>query len=342
MKLGIIGLPMAGKYTLFEALTQISWLPEKRNENKMGTVEVPDDRVDRLSSMYRPKKTTYAKVNYFLPCTVMGSSRNTHEQRWADVRDSDAFIHVIRNFQPGLEGRDPLDDFHAIEEDMIFSDLMVAEKRMEKLELDKKKDRGYNPEEHILMHEIYSWLEKENPLRTHPELAIHPLLRGFAFLSGKPMLICFNNEDDNDGIPDIPEIHQNFNCLAVRGQLEHEISQMDRHDMEIFLKEYGIADTARSRVIQQSYEMLGLISYFTVGEDEVRAWTIRKQTPAVEAAGTIHSDIQKGFIRAETVAYDDLMKAGSYAEARKKGTVRLEGREYRVQDGDIMNFRFNV
>lgn len=342
MKLGIIGLPMAGKQTLFEALTRTSGAPEKRNENKIGTVDVPDERIDRLSEMYHPKKTTFAKVNYFLPGTVLGADQKAREQRWADVRDSDAFLHVIRNFQAGLDGRDPLIDFNRTEEDMLIMDLVVAEKRLEKLEMEKKKGREYDQKEHTLMLQVHALLEKGKPLREDPELAGHPLLRGFAFLSGKPMLICFNNSDEDKQIPDIPEITHHFDCLAICGQLEHEIGQMNPDDADLFLQEYGITETARSRVIRYSYKMLGLISFFTVGEDEVRAWTILKQIPAAEAAGVIHSDIQKGFIRAETITYDDLMSAGSYAGARKKGTVRLEGRDYIVQDGDIMNFRFNV
>ncbi|MBN1782817.1 redox-regulated ATPase YchF [bacterium] len=343
MKLSFIGLPLSGKTTLFEALSRTTGGPEQKSENRIGMVNVPDIRIDRLSAMYNPKKTTYAKVNYFLPGAVMGADQKAKEQRWADVRDSDAFIHVIRNFdQPGYGAPQPAADFKKIEEELIFADLLVTEKRLERLEADKKKGRGYDAEEHRLMQDIHAMLENEEPLRSRPDLTAHPLLKGFAFLSGKPVLVVFNNDDHNETMPDLTGHEGRTDCMAVRVQLEHEISRMNDSDAAEFLQEYGIHETARNRIIQKSYEMLGLISYFTVGEDEVRAWTIQRESTAVEAAGEIHSDIQKGFIRAETISYDDLMAAGSMAEARKKGTVRLEGKTYIVQDGDIMNFRFNV
>ena len=343
LKLSLIGLPQAGKTTLFEALTRSELPVERKMENRIGVVNVPDDRIDRLSDLYSPRKTTYAKVEYFLPAAANGNEEIIRDKKWSDVRDSDAFIHIIRNFQQNGTGpADPLADFLQTEEELILADLIVVEKRLERLELEKKKGRGYNEEEHKLLLEVQATLENNIPLRKDTRLAAHPLLRGFTFLSAKPSLIIFNNNDHSHQLPEIPELISNHDCLAVQGQLEHEISKMDDAESMAFLKEYDIEESARERVIRQSYTLLGLISYFTVGEDEVRAWTICKEMSAVEAAGVIHTDIQKGFIRAETVAYDDLINTGNYAEARKKGLVRLEGKSYKVQDGDIMNFRFNV
>ena len=175
-----------------------------------------------------------------------------------------------------------------------------------------------------------------------PELAAAPLLRGFAFLSAKPVLVLFNNEDDDDQMPGEFSAEAAEEHMIIRGKLEQELAQMTDEEAAEFLAEFSIIASAMDRVLKRSYDLLGLISFFTVGEDEVRAWTIRKDTNAVDAADVIHSDIKKGFIRAELVAYDDLMDAGSHAEARKRGTVRLEGKTYKVQNGDIINFRFNV
>ena len=185
-------------------------------------------------------------------------------------------------------------------------------------------------------------LEQEHPLRNNPELAFAHVLRGFAFISAKPILILFNNEDDDDSMPPIKDMISSQDCMIIRGKLEQELVQMSEKEAHDFLEEFNITASAMDRVIKRSYELLGLISFFTVGEDEVRAWTIKKGTPAVDAAEVIHSDIKKGFIRAEVLSYDDLMNAKTYQEARKKGTVRLEGKTYEVQDGDIINFRFNV
>lgn len=342
MKLSLIGLPQAGKTTLFETLTRSSVPVERKMENRIGIVNVPDERIDRLSDLYHPRKTTYAKVEYFLPAVKSGNEETIKDKKWSDVRDSDAFIHIIRNFQQNGPPPNPLSDFHQTEEELILSDLIVVEKRLERLELEKKKGRGYDEEEHKCLIEVRAVLENNTPLRNHHDLASHPLLRSFTFLSAKPGLIIFNNDDNSRQLPNITELTDNYNCLAVQGRLEHEISKMDDADSAAFLNEYGIEESARDLIIRQSYALLGLISYFTVGEDEVRAWTVYKDMPAVEAAGVIHTDIQKGFIRAETVAYNDLINAGAYADARKQGSVRLEGKNYPVQDGDIMNFRFNV
>jgi GTP-binding protein YchF len=345
MKLGIIGLAGAGKTTLFEALTKII-LDEttQRPENRLGTIKVPDARVDRLSSMYNPKKTIHAQIEYLLPfITMQKPGQKTDDTVWSGVRTCDALIHVLRNFKGfGEEPPTPLQDFARLNEEMIFADLLVVEKRLERLALDGKRGRKADPEELRLLAECRELLEKDKPLRHNPELAAAPLLKGFTFLSGKPMMILFNNEDEKDELPDIGDALAGEIFLAIRGRLEHELAQMEEEEAREYLAEYGITTSAMDRMIALSYKILGLVSFFTVGPDEVRAWTIKKDTLAVDAAEVIHSDIKKGFIRAEVVAYNDLMDAGSYKDARQRGMVRLEGKTYPVQDGDIIEFRFNV
>ncbi|QTA79516.1 GTP binding domain-containing protein [Desulfonema limicola] len=339
MKLGIIGISGAGKSTIFEALTGKISDGANRSEDRIGTIRVPDSRVNILSDMYKPKKTIYAQVEYFLPGKT-GSTKKD-QNTWTPVRDCDALIHVVRNFGGyGFETPEPFQDFQNINQDMIVSDLVVIEKRLERLELDKKRGKQVDNEELPLLEQCKKNLEQEYPLRKNPEIASAHVLKGFAFISAKPMLVLFNNEDDNDSMPDIKEFSEN--CMVIRGKLEQELVQMSEEEAGDFLEEFNITASAMDRVIKGSYELLGLISFFTVGEDEVRAWTIKKGTMAVDAAEVIHSDIKKGFIRAEVLSYDDLMDAKTYNEARKKGNVRLEGKTYEVQDGDIINFRFNV
>ena len=341
MKLGIIGRPQCGKTTIFEALTKTSVDRSQRRETRIGTVHVPDQRVDTLSGMYNPRKTIYAQVEYLLPSPAEHVKESAKEQSvWTQVRDCDALIHVVRNFKGyGAEPPAPEADLKAMDEELIFSDLVVAEKRLERLALDQKRGKKPDPEEHSLVESCHERLSAEKPLRDVAELATARILRGYAFLSAKPMLVVANNEDEDDETPIWLPAETG---LVVRGKLEQELSQMAPEEALAFLEDFGITTSAMDLVIARSYELLGLISFFTVGEDEVRAWTIRCGTPAQEAAGAIHSDIQKGFIRAEVLAYDDLMSAGSYAAARKQGTVRLEGKTYEVKDGDIVNFRFNV
>jgi GTP-binding protein YchF len=345
MKLGIIGLPGAGKSTLFAALTKINIDGDSHKpEDRVGTIKVPDERVERLSGMYNPQKTIFAQVEYLLPYIPMQKpGQKGDETTWSTVRTCDALIHVVRNFKGfGEEPATPLDDFARINEEMIFADLLVVEKRLERLDLDQKRGRKADPEELRLLAECRDMLEKDEPLRHNSELAAAPQLRGFTFLSGKPMLIIFNNEDDEEEVPPVGDVLAGETYLAIRGRLENELARMDTEEAREYLAEFNISTSAMDRMISLSYELLGLISFFTVGPDEVRAWTIKKDTLAVDAAEVIHSDIKKGFIRAEVVAYKDLMEAGSYKDARQRGTVRLEGKTYPVQDGDIIEFRFNV
>jgi len=335
MKVGVIGLPLAGRSTIFEALTRQGGETLARGEDRTAVVRVPDPRVDALSRMYEPEKTIFAQVEYLLP----GQGSQKKDSPWLPVKDCDALIHVVRNHGPD---RTPRQDLLAVEQELILADLVQAEKRLERIDADLRRGKKQNAEEHQLLVECKALLEAETPLRLRPELAAAKALRGFAFLTAKPMLIVFNNEETEAGLPEGCEAAAGDSCTALRGKIEQELARMSAEEAAEFLKEYGIADSAMDRMIRLSYEVLGLLSFFTVGKDEVRAWTIRRGTPAVEAAGAIHTDIQKGFIRAEVIAYDDLMAAGSTAEARKRGTFRLEGKTYEVADGDIINFRFNV
>ncbi len=344
MKLGITGLPQSGKTTIFEALTKNISETTNKGEDRIGTVRVPDSRIDVLSRMYEPQKTIYAQVEYFLPGTARAKKDQAADQSiWTATRDCDALIHVLRNHAAaGSEAPSPMEDFRHLEQELILTDLVVVEKRLERLELDHRRGKKMDPEEHSLLIDCRRNLENEISLRRTADLASAPKLRGFALLSAKPMLVLFNNDDDDDRLPDLTGFTEAQNCLVIKGKLEQELAQMTAEDAAAFLKEFNIKESAMDRVIRRSYDLLGLISFFTVGKDEVRAWTIRSASPAVEAAGAIHSDFKKGFIRAEVLAYEDLMEAGTYAEARKKGTVRLEGKTYEVKDGDIINFRFNV
>jgi ribosome-binding ATPase len=339
MKLGIIGLSNSGKTTIFEVLTKNFPEVPNKSEKRIGTITVPDERVGILSEMYKPKKTIYAQVEYFLP----GKLDQKKQAIWNQVRDCDALIHVIRNFSNfGGEAPEIMGDFNALDQELMLADQVVIEKRLETLDTEKKRGRKVSEEEYSLLQECLESLENETPLRKIEKLTNSPVLKGFTFLSAKPTLVLFNNIDDDDAMPDDEDLVKNEDCMVIKGKLEHELSQMPDDEAADFLAEFDIKEIAMDRVIKKSYDLLGLASFFTVGEDEVRAWTIRRDIIAVDAADVIHSDIKKGFIRAEVLYYDDLMQAKTYAEARKAGTVRLEGKTYPVKDGDIINFRFNV
>ncbi len=345
MKLGVTGLRNSGKTTIFEALTRNFGDAGNRSQNRIGVVRVPDRRVDALSDIYNPKKTTYAQIEYFLPGAGSQTADKSKDQSvWTAVRDCDALIHVIRNFGGfGVEEQNPQKDFLEFDQELIIADQMVVEKRLERIELDGKRGKKTDAEEFNLLKECLDCLENETPLRKKQHLAGHQALRGFAFLSAKPKLVLFNNSDDDEAPPDTGSLMDAEEFMVIRGKLENELAQMNPDEAESFLTEFNITSLAADRVIERSYALLGLISFFTVGDDEVRAWTIKAGTEALDAAGEIHTDIKKGFIRAEVLAYEDFTAAaGSYPEARKQGTVRLEGKTYPVRDGDIINFRFNV
>jgi GTP-binding protein YchF len=345
MKLAIIGKPQSGKTTIFEALTRAVGAPGNKTEARIGTISVPDERVDVLSRMYKPRKTIFAQVEYFLPAMhAAGPEKKSGEQAyWTQVRDSDALIHCLRNFDLfETAPPTPSADFQTLDQEMMLADLVSVEKRLERLALDQKRGKKPDPEEADLLQQCRAALEDERPLRCVPELATAFKLRGYAFLSAKPQLILFNNADEDDGLPPVDSTLDQASCVVLRGRLEQELSRMSPEEAAEFLSAFGVEEAAAARIVRRSYRLLGLISFFTVGDDEVRAWTIREGTTALDAAEVIHSDIKKGFIRAEVLAYADLMAATTFAEARKQGTVRLEGKQYAVRDGDIINFRFNV
>ena len=348
MKLGIIGMPQSGKSTIFKALTGARGMDQQAKgsplEPRIGTVKMSDKRIEDLSEIYAPQKTTFAQVEYFLPPRgTSGASEKGDAKIINLVRDCDALIHVVKNFK-GLDGLLPAPerDYWGLEEESIIQDLVVAEKRLERIEHDQKRGLKANQEEQGLLKRCLGLLEQGSPLRSEPELTLAPELKGFAFLSAKPQLVLINNDDEDQVLPEWEKPPLFAEVQIIRGRIEMEITAMPPEEAEVFLAEYEIEETALDRVIQTSYQLLNRISFFTVGSDEVKAWTITRGTPAMEAAGAVHSDMQKGFIRAEVLAYDDLKKFGSFQEAKKAGQVRLEGKEYVVRDGDIINFRFNV
>ena len=347
MKLCIIGLPQAGKTTVFAALTgargEKNSQGGSRSDTRIGTVTVFDERIDFLSQMYQPKKTIHARIEYFLPAqTHAAPDSRTDGGFLTQARTCDALVHVVRNFEnPAASPAAPENDFVKLEEEMILNDLVVVEKRLERLDLDMKRGKKPDEREISLLHSCKELLESGKALRTDPGLADDPLLKGFTFLSGKPELVLVNNDDEDETLPlwnKKPEVE----CLVVRGRLEMDIASMTGEEAQEFIEAYHIKESALDRVIGSSYRILNRISFFTVGADEVRAWPITAGIPALEAAGEVHSDISKGFIRAEVVAYEDLKSLGGFQEAKKAGLVRLEGKEYVVKDGDIINFRFNV
>jgi ribosome-binding ATPase len=348
MRLGITGLPQSGKSTMFAALTgargQKDDAGHSRSDQRIAAITVLDERVDLLTEILKPKKTTLAKIEYLLPSDIPSATPSKAEGgTWNQVRACDALLQVVRNFQ-GPGGIPPTSekDFRQLEEEMILSDLVVAEKRIEKIELDRKRGRKPEGEELQLVQACCSILEKGDPIRSDPRLASDPLLRGFTFLSSKPSIVLVNNGDEDEEMPQWERPPEDMEILAVRGRLEMDIASMTDEESKEFREAYNIQETALDRVIRKSYQALKRISFFTVLSDEVRAWSVTAGTRAREAAGTVHSDMEKGFIRAETLSFDDLKAYGSFQEAKKAGVVRLEGKDYVVQDGDIINFRFNV
>ena len=348
MKLGITGLPQSGKSTIFAALTgargEDKFQGSPRTDQRIGTVRVADERVDVLTKIYKPKKTTFAQVEYLLPSEISTDTPSKSENLiWNQLRVCDALIHVIRNFQPpGGPAPTSENDFWRLGEEMVLNDLVVTEKRIERLEQDRKKGKKPEEAEYSLIKSCRELLENNQPLRMRPDLASAPALKGFTFLSAKPQLVIINNADEDESFPEWKEKPETLEMLIVRGSLEMEISAMTPEEAEEFLVEYHIEKSALDRVIKSSYTLLNLISFFTVLNEEVRAWTITRGTPALEAAGAVHSDMKKGFIRAEVLPFGYLEEYGSFQEAKKAGHVHLEGKEYTVQDGDIINFRFNI
>jgi GTP-binding protein YchF len=356
MRLGIIGLPQSGKTTIFNALTrgdQPTTMSGGRFEVHTAVVDVPDPRVDRLSSMFKPEKTIYAKVTYADIAGLEGSSSKAgiSGALLNQLNQMDGFLHVVRCFDdPNIPhpagGLDWQRDIDAMDGELLLNDLIAVERKLERLVEERKKGGGRDKtlieREITLFERLQAALSEELPLRDADMTAEEEkALAGFGFLTRKPILILLNLADGQP-IPAVEYAHQSSKIVALQGKLEMEIAQLAPDEAELFMGEYGIEELGLQRVIRLSYDLLGLQSFFTVGPDEVRAWTVRRGAPAVEAAGVIHTDLQKGFIRAEVVSYQELVALGGLTEARNKGKLRLEGKEYVVQDGDIMHVRFNV
>ena len=348
MKLGIIGLPGSGRSTIFDALTgargEDGAQKVTRADQRISTVKVVDERVAFLEKIFRPKKTTYAQVEYLLPSgTTAGSSHKSDNAIWNQVRVCDALIHVLRNFQtPGGLPATPVDDFWNLEENLIVDDLAVTEKRLERIEADQKKGKTPDEDDYAAIRACREQLEKGRPLRALPELTASPTLRGYTLLSAKPQLLISNNDDEDESMPDWQHRPEGLEIMVVRGRLERDIAGMSPEEAAEFLEAYHIDRSALDRVIRCSYRLLDLISFFTVLNEEVRAWTVPAGSRAIEAAGTVHTDMQRGFIRAEVLSFEHLKEYGSVPEAKKAGHVSLEGKDYLVQDADIINFRFNI
>jgi ribosome-binding ATPase len=356
MKTGIIGLPQVGKTSLFRILTK-AHLSEHAlanpREAHIGVAKVPDDRLDRLAALYNPKKLTHTSVEY-VDVGAIGQEALKETAYIGHLRQVDALAHVVRSFDdpaiPHAGEIDPLRDIKNVEFDLIVSDLGQIEKRLERLEKDLKKMKTADLEKEFeLLKRAKTHVESEKPLR---EMEITPedkkRIRGFMFLSEKPMLYVLNiGESSELGREEAVKQYKlaeiaarpNAAATAICGKVEAELAEMSDADAAEFLSSYGLKESGLVRLIRTTYKLLGLISFFTAGEDECRAWQIPANTRAQQAAGAIHSDLEKHFIRAETIRWDQLLEAGSEANARAKGTLRLEGKDYIVQDGDVLHIR---
>jgi GTP-binding protein YchF len=355
MKTAIIGLPMTGKTSLFTILTGV------HQETKIGSTaartgvaKVPDARLDELGRLFEPKKTTYATVEYVDMPSI--SKENLRDPSYlASLRVVDAFAHVLRLFQdetvPHEKGSvDPIRDMEDVETELILSDFAVVEKRMERVDKDRKKIK--NPEldrEFELLTRCKTMLEENKPLRLlEMDAEDEKRLRGFQFLSQKPVLYVLNLGEEDTG-----KLHErereyregplagrrHTSAAAICGKIEAELAELSREDQKEYLASYGLKESGLERLISATYSLLGLMSFLTAGEDECRAWTIPMNSPAVKAAGAIHSDFEKKFIRAEVASWKSLIDLGGYAGAREKGQLRLEGKEYIVKDGDVLVIR---
>lgn len=354
MRLGIIGLSQSGKTTIFNALTrgnQPLTTSGGRFEVHTGGVDVPDGRLDRLSEMFKPRKTIYAKVTYADITGLEGSKTAISGALLNQITQMDGLLNVVRCFEdesvPHPSGSvEPRRDIATMDSELLINDLVAVERKLERLGEERRKgggrDKAVIDREIALFERFNAALSTETPLRDVDLSAEEEkTLSGFGFLTRKPMLIVLNL-GEGQAPPEVDYPHKHSGVVALQGKLEMDIVQLPPEDAPVFMSEYGIEELGLERVIRLSYDLLGLHSFFTIGDDEVRAWALRRGGTALEAAGTVHTDMQKGFIRAEVVPHADLVALGGFAEARSKGKLRLEGKEYVVQDGEIVHIRFNV
>ncbi len=337
MKTAIFGFSGSGKSDLFASLAG----PDAAAAGNRAMVKVRDPRLDPLIVLFNPKKVTYSEIEYLDIPGGGGKGQGLGDRVLNEVRPVDCFVAVLDAFS-GLN--DPKVQWEAIETDLLVADLAVVEKRLERLALDKRKSKDLvDPKEEAALQAALAQLENEKPLRDNADLAADPVLRGFRFLSAKPVLYVWNCAEGEDTDYEVPQGLPGQAHIAVSARLERELAELqDPEEKAAFLEDLGITESALDKVIARTYELLGLISFFTAGDKEVRAWPVRAGSTAPEAAGVIHSDFQKGFIRAEILGYDDFLDAGDFKKARERGMLRLEGKEYVVKDADIIEFRFNV
>jgi hypothetical protein len=362
MQVTIVGLPASGKTTVFNALTgghaEVGGFTGGRAAPNVGVVKVPDARLDRLSELFKPKKTTPADVTYVDVAIPAGAARDGTilPDVLAQIRNADALLHVARAFDAGTSDRpaDPWRDVDELDLEFTVADLLVVEKRLEKLRTSGRHGSASEREQNALEEELLARLEPHlsegRPLRA---LTLtdddERRLRGYRFLTQKPVLVVLNIDEAR--LPEAAALEEagraryaqpQADVAALAGKIEAEIAQLSDEDAALFMEDLGIAEASRGRVVRLTYELLGLFSFFTAGEDECRAWTLRTGATAVDAAGAIHSDLARGFIRAEVVTYEDLIACGSMAEARKRGLLRSEGKAHQVTDGDVIEVLFNV
>ena len=348
MHIGIIGRSSCGKTTVFRALTGTDQQTSRAHKTDVRVVEVPDPRLGTLADMYNPRKITPALVTFVDPVLASQTGAHFAESLLSVMRDADALAHVVGVFDDDI---DPVRDYDDLNSEILLADLAVVEKRLERVTKDLgKMKRADLQREQQLLRRCQEALEKERPLRCM-EFSENEqtFLRGFGLLSGKPQMVVLNmNEDHRLTAPGLARsfrtrlAEDDVRVMTVYGQIESEMAQLGAEEAELFQRDLGLQESGLDRFIRASYELLGLCSFFTAGEKEVRAWTIRQGTLAQQAAGAIHSDMARGFIRAEVIHFDDLVASGSMAKGREAGKLRIEGKTYPVQDGDVLTIRFNV